>query len=212
MSSQLLLPDGRAPSIQNADNNDDGIIDDDATGNVGRRSILVSHQVWFKTERIFTLPSSRNALLWLFAIAVTEGIFALISLPIVVLLGLPAWPATWYGYGYTFNVLNWFVWGICVASALFRNAALTHTTTGFTAVQLLVNFIVFALQIVGAFASFINMNSTPNVFGIVASCIFVVLSFVVFIASVHLTNMLRTLQQPRRMFVGSAPAPTASRR
>ncbi len=194
-----LLLDRRGPRSKDDDDND--------AATAARLPMLITYKAFFSTVGIFDMPNARFARLWLFGVGISEGIFALLCLGIAIALGIPAWPPAGTGsvsYGYTLNVLNWFVWGLCVATAVWCNAVLTHVTTAFTTAQLVVNFVVFVVQLVKALTGIINLNVSANFFAFVTSLILTVTSFAVCTASAYLSYLLYLFQRPVATYIGSA--------
>lgn len=173
------------------------------TDNYGAPGPLRSLDIWrprFTVEAIFALPSCRDALNKLVAFSIFEGLFVGIVLPICIALGVPAWPtAASPSFGWVLTAPNWFVWALGLLTATLRNAPLTYTTMAFASAQVLVNLVVFILQMVDAVTALINLNSRVSLFAAIVSGMLVVLSFLVFVFVLALTSALVTFKDRPRV-------------
>lgn len=138
--------------------------------------VPVSLLSWFSAEATMRLFQARQAAYIMIAGGVLGNVFALIVLGVAIALGLPPWPTSAFGYGYTLNAINWFSGILAFIAALLRNDDLVFATAIILSIQMLVNLLTAVLQITGAISALINLNTTPTLFGLITSLIVVVLT------------------------------------
>jgi hypothetical protein len=151
--------------------------DDDATEEEGM-PIAVGLLSWFRTESVMKLYQARQASYLMIVGGVLGNAFALVVLGVAIALGLPPWPTSVYSYGYTLNAINWFSGILALIAATKRGDELVLATAVILSLQMLVNVLVAVLQIVGGISTLVNLNTTPNLFGVITSLILVVLTAV----------------------------------
>lgn len=84
-------------------------------------------------------------------------------------VGIPAWPVSTYNYGYALGTLNYFLWLLFLATAIMRVHDLIKWSLFCSLLALVVNIVVFALQLVGLISSVISLTTSNGIFGLLAS-------------------------------------------
>lgn len=161
----------------------------------------VAWQPWFEIESIFRLFQTRQAV-YLLIVAGLLGTFC--SWPVLgvaIQLGLPAWPTSAYGYGWTLNFFNWWTGFLALAAGTVRNEDLMLWTAIILSVQTLVNLFVMLLQLVGGISGLITLNTTPNLFALISSMLLTFFSAVA-LTGAWLLYTLVSAFRPRRPVIG----------
>jgi hypothetical protein len=156
--------------------------------------ILVSWIPYFRFEAIYSLFTARVCLLLLVSFGAMSTFFALIVLAVSVGMEIPVWPPTIYQYGWALNIPNWLCLVAGLLAAFWQNKTMLLSAVVYFAFVLAVNLVVFAIQLVGGFSSLIKLNTTPNMFGVVVSAMFLVPSTILFTAALKLHLLLMTFQ------------------
>jgi hypothetical protein len=165
----------------------------------GGMPLIVSWMPHFSYEAIFSLFQARQAVYLMMSMGVLNTLFNLITLIVAIAYGLPPWPETTYGYGYTLFCLNWVTGILCVVAGTWRNRTLLFSTAIILSIQSLVNLVVALVQIIGGMSGLINLNTTPNMFGAVVSVISVIFSLLTVTGAWVLYRLIAILRplQPR---------------
>jgi hypothetical protein len=163
--------------------------------------IAVHLLTWFRTETTMRFYQARQASFLMMAGGVLGNAFALIVLGVAIALGLPPLPTSAFGYGYTLNAINWFSGILAFVAALRRNDELVFATAIILSVQMLVNLVVATLQLAGGISTLVNLNTAPNLFGLITSMIIVVLTAVT-LTSTWVLYDINTKFRPRLPTVG----------
>jgi hypothetical protein len=150
----------------------------------------------FKVEKVYGLWSARTTRLLVQGMGMLASVFAFISLAIAVALHIPAWPASIYEYGYTFAIFNTISVAFAFIGTELHNLTATLVAVVVFAALFVLNVVVFAIQLTGGIESAINLNTTPNLFGILVSAFAIVPSFVTFTGTLALYILIRDLTTP----------------
>jgi hypothetical protein len=144
----------------------------------GGLPLAVGLLTWIQIESVMRLYQARQATYMMIVGGVVGTLMAWIVLGVAIALGLPAWPTSVYGYGYTLNVLNWFSGIVALVAATRRNDDLVLATGILLSIQLVVNLIAALLQIIGGISALINLNTTPALFALITSLLLLLLTIV----------------------------------
>ncbi len=122
-------------------------------------------------KEFFNRRSSLTGLRWTLVFAILMGLWALMALEIALMFKVPFWPKTTYAYGYGLGLLNYFFWLLYLCTALLRLRDLIKVSFALALVQLVVNMLVFTLQIIGVLTNLINLTGsfTSSLLGLLAT-------------------------------------------
>lgn len=131
-------------------------------------------------DAFLSKPSAERALLWGMAFTLMLGVWALLALQGALMLDLPAWPATTFGYGYIYGILNDVVWILFIIAIVLRYGELIKAALLFSLLTVVINLLVFILQIVAIITDLVNLAGLTGLFGVIATLGPLIFSFVIF--------------------------------
>lgn len=166
--------------------------------------VLVAWLPHLSYESIFALFGARQSVYMLIVAGVLGTLFALLLLPVSIAIGVPPWPASVFGFGYTLNVFNWFSGFFCLVAGTWRNRDLLLATAIILTVQFVVNAVAASLQIAGSVNGLTTLRSTSGLFTAISSMISVVLSATALTGAWTLFRLIEELRpkQPTVMVRG----------
>jgi len=145
-------------------------------------------------KEFFDRRSSLTALRLTLVFGILMGLWSLLSLEIALMLGVPAWPTTMYSYGYALGTLNYFFWLLFLFTAVFRLRDLIKVGFGLVFLEMVINMIVFVLQIMGVLVNLINLTGsfTSALLGLLATFGPLLFSILIFTSLLDLIMGLET--------------------
>lgn len=121
-------------------------------------------------ELYFNEPSSLDAIRWMLVFSLLLALWCLLALALALMTGIPAWPtASVYDFGYVLLLPNYFLWLLFMAASMLRQRDVLKWALFLCSIQLLLNLLVFLLQLVGTITNLINLSAATGLFGLLAS-------------------------------------------
>jgi len=134
---------------------------------LGCRNMLLPHAN-DDDNYFFNLPSGLESLRWVLIFSLVLAFWSLFALGLDLMFQVAAWPTGTFTYGYALSTLNYILWMLFLAMAVFRMRELLFTSIILCFVAMFINIVIFFLQFAGLISNLINFSPLTSLGGLLA--------------------------------------------